>query len=64
MPTSAHRGDTPIAPPREAVTRCLSSLWPILLAASTAADGPEPEAAAHHLRVAAELLLAVAGSIR
>ncbi len=39
------------------VSRCLASLWPLLLAASNAADGPSPETAVTHLRAAAELLL-------
>jgi hypothetical protein len=38
------------------VTRCMADLWPLLLAASNAADGPAPREAAPHLRAAAELL--------
>ena len=49
---------------RPDVDACLASLWPVLLAASNAADGPDPESAAQHLRAAGELLLAAADRIR
>jgi hypothetical protein len=43
-----------------AVSATLAALWPHLLAASEAADGPDPATAAPHLRAAGEFLVAQA----
>ena len=45
------------------VNRTLRLLWPLLLDASNAADGPDPAAAAPAMRKAAELLLAAASRL-
>jgi hypothetical protein len=69
MPTNSTGGssvvplDPPPPDPRLAVNRCLTALWPLLLAASAAADGPAPRSAATHLRAAARLLATVAGRL-
>lgn len=48
---------------QDEVSRCMAQLWPLLLAASDAADGPDPTAAASSLRRAADLLRAAAKRI-
>lgn len=46
------------------VDACLARLWPLLLAASEAADGPRPAGAAPPLRAAGAILLATAARLR
>ncbi len=48
---------------RAEVVRCLSALWPLLMEASNAIDGPRPSSAERHLRAAAGRLLASADQL-
>jgi hypothetical protein len=68
MPATARGALRVSTPPntedaRREVNACLAELWPLLLAVSEAADGPDPRAAAGPLRSAARRLVATADGL-